>query len=257
MIIDCFTFYNELELLEIRLHELEHVVDKFVLVESMTTFTGLPKPLVFQQNKEKFARFNIEHVICPTLEHPQFIHKNPWVNEEYQRNYIEVGLARLTLDPKDVIIVSDVDELISAEALDLARQDDVFSHNVVAFEQKMYYYYLNNYAYTMGWAGSKACEYRNFSSAQELRQRSANVLIEDGGWHFSYMGGVDRISSKLQAFSHQELRHFNNPANLEDALKTNRDLFNREEKFIKVPIDKSYPSYIIENIDKFKELICE
>lgn len=107
MIYDCFTFFNELELLEVRLHELSGVVDKFVLVEATQTFTGRPKPLYYAENRERFSRFHeqIIHVIVDDSPKSD----NPWTIEHFQRNCIARGLTQCR--PDDWIMVSDADEI--------------------------------------------------------------------------------------------------------------------------------------------------
>jgi hypothetical protein len=108
MIYDCFPFFNELELLEVRLHELDGLVDKFVLVEATKTFPGHPKPLHFADNRERFSAFadKIIHVVVedmPGGDGP----RDHWVRDRFQRNAIGRGL--LNCQPDDVIMVSDMD----------------------------------------------------------------------------------------------------------------------------------------------------
>ncbi|MFH1563854.1 MAG: N-acetylglucosaminyltransferase, partial [Nitrospirota bacterium] len=103
MIIDCFMFFNELDLLEIRLHSLASYVDRFVLVESPITHSGNPKPLFFEENKDKFKDFNITHLIYLPAE------RGIWGREIRQRAYLLNGIA--DADPEDMILISDVDEI--------------------------------------------------------------------------------------------------------------------------------------------------
>jgi len=107
-IYDCFTFFNELDLLEIRLNELNDAVDYFVLVEATKTQTGLPKSLYFENNKKMFEKFNkkIIHVIVDDM--PD-IKRGAWVLENYQRNQIMRGLTKCKDD--DIIFISDLDEI--------------------------------------------------------------------------------------------------------------------------------------------------
>src|SRR5438105_1443502 len=128
MIYDCFTFFNELELLEIRLHELETVVDRFVLVESTRTFSNEPKRLVYDANKRQFARWNdrITHVIVNDM--PQS--DNAWDLEHHQRNAIGRGLTQCELG--DTILVSDVDEIPHAGLVERLRGE----RGVLIFQQR-------------------------------------------------------------------------------------------------------------------------
>src|SRR5690348_11983472 len=112
-IYDCFTFYNEVELLEIRLEELDPVVDFFVLVEAKETFKGNNKPLHFEEVKEKFAKFSskILHVKVSNA----YPTDNPWKREAYHRNQIMRALKNCKKE--DVILISDADEIVKASAI--------------------------------------------------------------------------------------------------------------------------------------------
>ena len=90
MIFDCFTFNDELELLEIRLNVLKDVVDRFVLVEATKTFTNKSKPLIYEENKDRFKEFadKIIHIVVDDFPDDD----NPWARENWQRNKIMEGL---------------------------------------------------------------------------------------------------------------------------------------------------------------------
>ena len=107
MIYDAFPFFNELDLLELRLKTLESVVDRFILVEATRTHTGHPKPLFFQENKSRFSAFlnRIEHIVVD--DYPPF--ETAWTYENHQRNCIVRGLSNAK--PDDWILVSDLDEI--------------------------------------------------------------------------------------------------------------------------------------------------
>ena len=114
MIIHAFPFFNELELLEIRLAELAPVVDRFLLVEATQTFTGKPKPLYFEQNKDRFAQYAIEHVVIDP--HPPDV-VTPWQRENYPRHVMRERLCAMGLSPTDIVLLSDLDEIPRAEAV--------------------------------------------------------------------------------------------------------------------------------------------
>ena len=107
MIYDCFTFFNELDLLEIRLNVLNDVVDRFVLVEATKTHSGKDKPLYFNDNKERYKAFQhkVIHVIVD--DYPPFV--TAWTYENHQRNAILRGLTQA--NPDDAIMISDLDEI--------------------------------------------------------------------------------------------------------------------------------------------------
>src|SRR5437773_12198025 len=111
-VIDGFIFYNELDLLEIRLYELEPVVDKFVLVEGTHTHQGREKPLYFDENKSWFSKYNIQHVIVPTKHPNSPTAEMVWDNEIFQRNAIAEGFTAFR---DDIAMMSDVDEIPSRE----------------------------------------------------------------------------------------------------------------------------------------------
>ena len=112
-IIDCFTFYNELELLDYRLNILKNVVDHFIIVESTLTHVGKPKKMYF--DPERYSDLNIIYVVVddfPYNENTIDISKEQqWKNEKHQRNCIERGLKKLKLNPDDFILISDLDEI--------------------------------------------------------------------------------------------------------------------------------------------------
>ena len=146
-IIDCFTFYNELELLTYRLNVLNDVVDYFVLVESTHTHVGKEKELIYEQNKHCFEQFKhkIIHVIVD-----DFKYKLPninlpdgyqWENESYQRNCIDQGLQTLHLEPEDCIIISDLDEIADPRTLQLIK-DGTILVSLNSLQMDFYYYNL-------------------------------------------------------------------------------------------------------------------
>lgn len=135
-IVDCFTFFNELELLEFRLEELNDYVDHFVIVEGTRTFSGEIKPLFFENNKERFSKFlhKIMYVVVddmPYDEREALPHitdgelnsnynlkaQQAWVRELFQRNCIMRGVEALNLADTDYIIISDCDEITNPELL--------------------------------------------------------------------------------------------------------------------------------------------
>ena len=117
MIIDCFTFWKELDILEIRLNELYDTVDKFVLVEASRTQSMLPKPYYFEENKSRFEKF-LDKIIHVKVDDELDVSKNPWVFDIHQRTCIKRGLSTIeNLSDEDFILVSDVDEIPKSLAL--------------------------------------------------------------------------------------------------------------------------------------------
>ncbi len=256
MIYDCFTFFNELELLEIRLNELNSVVDKFVLVEGIVTFTNKKKKLYYEENKSKFKQFEDKIIHIVVKDNPNSL--NPWDIEAFQFNAIEKGLKKAK--PNDTILLSCVDEIPKAETVFKWKNKD--TEKIKVFLQKLHYYFLNyvradkNY-----WEGTKMLSFsllRNYKDLYEIRKSKADVFVPNGGWHFSYMGGIERISEKISAFSHTELnsKKYNNISNITRAIKQKDNLF---DDFILFKIDdfKNLPLYVRKNKNKFNALLSD
>ena len=192
-------FCNELEILQMRFSEYSDYVDYFVIVEARQTQTGKEKELVFLNNKEKFQKYlpKVIHVVIDKL--PKYSVKSQktiWKAENFQRNQILVGLKKKA-KKGDMIIVSDVDEFWNREKLPLLMNES----KPKVFIQKFFYYYVNCMSETL-WTGTCCAPYGYFTP-QEMRdyarfgKLSDEDLIKDGGWHYSYQGGIDRIKQKV------------------------------------------------------------
>jgi len=227
-LIDGFIFYNELKILELRLKELDEVVDYFVLVESKQTFTGNHKELYFEKNKEKFSKYlhKIIHIVVDELNDP-----NPWNNEYKQRNSIHNGIIQLDLNWDDLIIITDVDEIPDVDTLKEMKSSGLIDR-AHTLRQDMYYYNIKC-KYDNKWHFPKICNYRFYStlkSPQAIRQ-SNGVIVEKGGWHFSYFGDIEFIKNKIRNFSHQEYNNdeFLNDDHIKSVIENGKDLFKREK----------------------------
>lgn len=254
MFFDCFTFYGELDVLEIRLHELADVVDAFVLVESVTTFSGRDKPLVFEQNKHRFEKFasKIRHIVVRDMpEGP-----DPWAREAHLRNAILAGIEGGL--PDDRILVSDVDEIPRASVVARLRQDDL----PVCLAMPVFYYRLNcrNVSGHPSWPGTVVHTVSSLGHPEEARTRRVDLpRIEEAGWHFSHLGDVASIIAKLETGSHLEYARppFTTASHIEAMMRQGLDLYDRPGfswKF--VPIDASYPAFVRENLERFAPLIA-
>ena len=248
MIYDCFIFYNELLMLDFRLRQLDSRVDRFILVEATRTFSGEPKPLTYNENKHLFREFadKIEHVIVddmPTV-------NNAWVREIYQRNAMLRGLQHAK--DEDVILMSDVDEIPD---LDVILSQDL-SRDIFRLQQKFYYYYFNLRAGDFHLASVSLGKNLRISP-QEIRSAFHMPMIDNAGWHFSYLMSPEQISQKISAFSHQELNtpQFNSVASIDEAVKTLSDLYGRGYPLTLERIDESFPKQLIDNLDKYSEFI--
>lgn len=277
MIYDCFTFFNELDLLEIRLNVLDGVVDKFVLVESVRTHQGNSKPLYYDENKVRFAKFahKIVHIVSDKF--PDGMSAS-WEYERYQRNQIKLGLQQCK--PDDVIIISDLDEIPAPDKIHQAAR----IKGIKIFHQRAFNYFLNCAIDTKrsSWIGSAMANYKDFDQPQEFRNeviRDARLtnpkkvkrivhgvvfffrnffikipvtLIEDGGWHFSYLGGTKKIIQKLEAFAHTEFNkeQYKNEQEIEQLINQGKSVYGGPPLTF-VPIDETFPIYIQQNLDRF------
>jgi len=271
MIYDCFIFFNELDLLELRLNELDSIVDKFVIVESTETFSKQKKPLYYNENKDRFLKFKdkIIHVVVddsPKKLTTKTESENRWSVEHFQRNCIERGLVDCKLD--DIVLVSDIDEIPRRSAINKSVEIlDKNRKSIVSFRQRFFYYFLNGLCVNDNalspWFGTTACLYAGFIGAEKMRMTKGHNqhIVNDAGWHFSYLGGPDLIAHKIESFSHSEFDNSNikNRDRIKDRVEKGLDLFDRpgRPRQVYIKIDESFPEYLRNNIEKFRHLIKE
>lgn len=255
MIVDCFPFFNELDLLEIRLHELAPVVDRFVLCEATLTHSGKPKPLYFSDNRARFSGFPITRVIVEDYHGIDL--NDAWSLERHQR---QVGVSSaVELFHPDLLIVSDCDEIPSADAV---RTASAISAQTQTFDMGMYYYYLNCRCDSLRWRrGQIVRPNGDRPNARQIRRTRHAPLIWNAGWHFSYLGGVKKIQEKLAAFAHREkdIAQWNTEDEIASRVSAGRDLFDRDDKY-RFVIDRSLdalPKYVQDNRARFAEYLCD
>jgi beta-1,4-mannosyl-glycoprotein beta-1,4-N-acetylglucosaminyltransferase len=247
---------NELELLDIRLHELKYVVDKFILVECTKTHSGKDKPLFFEENRDSFSDYlhKIKHIIVEDI---PLDSSDNWIRENFHRNCIVRGLAGCEND--DIIIVSDADEIPRAERVLHYTKNPDFGSTLV---QQIHYYYLNCYNHS-NWCGSTIFKYsemiRRNRVPQWYRDHKDNLpKLLDGGWHFAYLGGEERIRYKLESFAHQEFNvpQLTSPEYIQERLKDGGDFYRPDHKLVFRDVTSNgYPDYLKLNSGKFKHLI--
>jgi beta-1,4-mannosyl-glycoprotein beta-1,4-N-acetylglucosaminyltransferase len=282
MIFDAFMFFNELEVLELRLHELADVVDKFVLCEATRTFSNKPKPLYYADNKSRFSAFSnrIIHVVVDDSPDSN----DAWVLDHYQKNCI--GRALRDCRPDDVIMMSDADEIprastVAQAARELTFDDSALSNAmhaawkskfattafhrfvrkhhpyVLVFHQKMHNYFFNCVCPDEPWwTGTRMLHFRDFTTADEIRY-TGHRLVENAGWHFTYLGGVERIRQKIASFAHQEFNtpEYTDPQRIAERLRNGQSIFDGTQKLQFVALDESYPCYLREHPERFTGLI--
>lgn len=287
MVYDCFQFFNELDILKLRLHIMNPVVDRFVISEATETFSGNPKPLYYEENKEMFAEFadKIIHVVVDDTP-PGYTHDR----DTFQKNAVGRGLKDCT--DEDIIIFSDLDEIPNPEKIKEILQN--FDRTkIYHFAQRLFYCYLNmeevsgsllSYAGEFPevertkdgipnrkkWIGSKMCSYSLLKEQKlqlgELRfpeRKACGIRVEDGGWHFGYMGGhgekdvKKRVAEKVRSAAHQEYNKAEVLSDVADRIKDGKDIFGRNASFVQVEIDETFPEYLRENQEEYSFLILK
>lgn len=213
MIVDACLFLNETDMFELRVRELADVVDLFVVIESGETFSSLPKPRNFPTDPA-YLREYADRIHYGWL--PELDGDDPWARERYQRNALATALRELDLPPSAVVLVSDCDEIPSPELVAHYAPSAAQGHEYV-FEQALYFYNVH-WRHVRPWYGTRMLRYDRLGEPQRLRStlgpRHNEIVIPDGGWSFSYFGGVEAVQYKVSAYSHQEV---NRPEYVNDA----------------------------------------
>lgn len=279
MIYDCIPFFNELDLLEIRLNTLNKVVDKFVIVEAPWLHTGADKPLFFSDAKDRFRPFlsKIIHVIADstfTIPSDASVREQAWIRENIQRNTISNGLKEAKDD--DFILISDLDEIPNPEKLAATRPA---LGDVINFQLRHYSFYLNfrnvsnpfwgcgpkllrvaTFRNPATYNGIKFSEYapecaNPLPSATLIRLSDKVFTIKDSGWHFTSIGGVEAIEKKIAAFAHTEFQNLlKTPGEIERRVKNGIGLFG-PDRFFPEPLENGFPPFILANKERFAPLL--
>ena len=258
MIYDCFIFFDETDLLELRLQILEGVVDRFVVVESDVTFQGEAKPLHYLNNTYRYTRWadNILHVAVTDMPACD----TAWDRERYQRRAIMRGLDGAADD--DLVVIADIDEIPRPEVL-LRLADELTTP--VALRMSMYYYFANLMVRPT-WDLPKAARRRDVHDAQELRTARGLPIVERAGWHFSYFMDREGIRRKLASFSHVEFANdrYMSPIHIDRSLKLGVGLFGGGSTRIVPPTDlpavltsdRRYAKYFHPGRTRFEALLA-
>ena len=239
-IVDCFIFYNELEMLKYRLNVLNDTVDYFIIVEARQTHIGASKPLYFNENRHLFEKFSskIIHIVVDLLFTKDTINipnGDQWKNEKYQRNCIHHGIKQIEskLNPEDLLIIADLDEIPDPETLKQLKNSSIILVNgISSFEQDFYYYNLNSKR-NEKWYHAKVLTFKKYNelamNCSDIRFVNCNELVK-GGWHLSYFGDSQFIKNKLENFAHQEYNSFKftDPDEIQKKINNQLDLFGRQ-----------------------------
>ena len=239
-LIDCFTFYNELEMLELRLSELYDVVDKFILVESDLTHKGDRKAFYYEENSWKFQKW-ADKIIHLKIEFPK--HLDVWGREKYQRNSFMPVLYSLGLSNDDIVIISDLDEIPDSSTVNYIKTSYPMKG---LFKLEMDHYWASIYNKLISpekWYHPKIVDWGTLKgrTPDECRLDFNCQWWEKGGWHLSYFGGPEVIINKINSTAHQELNRekFKIREEVIRKVKEGLDLFDEWRRFIKIDPEKN------------------
>jgi beta-1,4-mannosyl-glycoprotein beta-1,4-N-acetylglucosaminyltransferase len=261
-------YFDEDLVLDIRLNTLKDKVDKFIITEATKNHAGEDKKLNFKiENFPKF-RDKIQYIVVDDLPVNVKPPKKGWhenhARDQFQRNAIERGYK--DFDDEDLIMISDIDEIPDPKKINEFNIKNKFA----CFLQKNYQSKINLLNITnKNWPGTKICQKKNLKTPQWLRNLKTkkkpfwkifkkNIqLINNGGWHFSFLKDPDSIRKKIISYSHQEFNkeEFTNIDLIKKKISSGKDLFQRNISYKKVNLDETFPEYIINNKKLFKDWI--
>ena len=293
-IYDCFMFYDEDLVVDLRLNILNKYVNEFIIVESKYTHSGEKRKLIFDETKYPQFKDKINYIILDNEpENLEEINKNDTEDkknskyimnalkrENYQRNGITKGLSNAS--PDDLILISDVDEIPNLSNLNI----DEIKNEIILFKQNFYYYKFNLRLEDMPWLGTKACKYKILKSPQWLRnikdkkypfwrfdvlfsdKKYSNIkFVENGGWHFSNMKSAAEIEKKMRTYLHHREYDINPLVKdkIEEIIKSKKSIYNlradmKTDKFdgtqnLKPTDGSELPDFIKKNKKKYSNWI--
>ena len=293
-IFDCFMFYDEEMLLDVRLNILNKYIDKFIIVESTFTHSGKKRELVFDiKNFQKFKDKIIYHVVDKKPKGLEEV--NIYDTDHIKENKVIMNAVRFengqrhaignllkSADANDQIIISDLDEIPNLESVNFSQ----INSKIILFRQKMFYYKFNLILENMIWCGSKSCKMKNFLFPQWLREvkdkkyplwridtifsnkKYNNVhFVENGGWHFTNIKTPEEIDKKLRSYMHHPEYDQSNigPKEIEKMIKERKPVYDlmanssevkdRSNTKLKVIDVNELPLFIRQNQDKYNEWI--
>ena len=270
-IIDCFNYFDEDLILDIRLATLCNYVDKFIICEATLDHAGNKKKLNFDIKKFRKYENKIKYIVIDDL--PKIVKKfkKHWhpahARDQFQRNSLVRGLS--DCDPNDLIMISDLDEIPNPEKISDFKKEDKYA----CFVQDNFLLKFNLLNISEPkWCGTRMCRKKDLKSPQWLREIKTKKMpfykfykpkfdkfIENGGWHFSSVKNAEGIYKKLNSYSEQQWNNkkFKNMEIIERKIEQKKDLFDRNHDFKVLKIDNTFPKYIYENKEKLKELIYE
>ena len=268
-IIDCFMYFDEDLMLDIRLNILSKFVDKFVICEATLDHAGNSKKLNFDINKFKKFEKQIEYIVIEDLPKTVNKFKKNWhsahFRDQFQRNTLLRGIKEC--NDNDLIMISDLDEIPNPKKIKDFNENCKYA----CFIQRNFSLKLNLLNKSEpNWFGTRLCRKKDLKSPQWLRNIKArkrpfykffkpkfDKFMDNGGWHFSSVKNAEDIFKKLNSYAEQQWNNekFKNLETIKRKIRLKEDLFDRNHKFEVVSIDSSFPDYIYKNKDKFEDFI--
>jgi beta-1,4-mannosyl-glycoprotein beta-1,4-N-acetylglucosaminyltransferase len=262
-VIDAFPFWNETDMLELRVATLEGLVDLHIAVASEVThagkknemqYEGIPRP-----EYVKIAVLPVERVLegegIPATRR----------REMRQRNGIIDVLKMMALKPDDVVLVSDADEIPHPHVVSYIKEHGVPDGHVAVFMQRLCYYDLNT-SRGYVWQGTRAVRYSDLLALSPhvvrygLGAHDAHypkyVAVHNAGWHLSYFGGPERVQQKMKNFLHQELvTDENTDAQVvRSRVTAGADIWGRADESFTVELTRDVPPPVLNNPRQWRHL---
>ena len=266
---DCFMYFDEDLVLDLRLNILNNYVDKFVIAEATKDHTGKDKKLNFNINNFSKFKNKISYIIVEDMPANLKFYKKNWpvhhLRDQHQRNALARGYE--DSNDEDLIMISDIDEIPDPNKIKIFDVKNKYA----CFIQKNFQSKINLLNISdKNWMGTKIIKKKYIKSPQWLRNiKTAKPsfwkfykprqpqLIYDGGWHFSFLKNPKGISKKIQSYSHSEYNKsiYTDEKKIAERINNRIDIFDRNFKYEKIDIDDTFPKYILENINKYKDWI--
>lgn len=267
-IIDCFTFNGEYDLLEIRLNILNECVDEFIIVEAPTTFSGLPKPLYYEEQKERFSRWAgkikyykisedyMQDEISLASQSPNTRGAAHWKHEFLQKESIKKALTHLS--DNDIVFISDCDEIWNPAYL---QSEQLFP--ITKLGMYVYTYYLNNSS-SEEWYGTISARYKDIKNnclnhirtipTSRFPVGTLGGFYFKVGWHFTSMGGYEEVKRKLNdSYTEESYNSAQVRSRLKENMANNKDFLGRGFTYSKD--ESNWPQYLKDNKEKYKHLL--
>jgi len=275
VIYDCFSFNNELDLLEIRLNHHSPFVDKFIITECPWTYSGVGKRLYYNEVKDKSPFKQFKDKIIHNIYNVSPNGKSNWAYEHDQRN----SLRKVSFYPYDLIIYTDCDEILRDRSV-IERAIEATTHyGIVTLDMELFWYYFNciiapESPYQLDYSMEECFNHRwrmgkifparhltKFKNLYEIRQlflwdRTCDYTVSDAGWHFSNLGDPSLIYKKLCSFSHSKelnVRYQLSEEKIEERKANLKDPLGRDVSFIRTSLD--VPQFITDNIGRYGKYI--